>query len=170
MIATPLRITTLDTQGTVDFLSQISPPSQVQANQWLTANKAQFYPVVIPWYYPVRRVFWANGNGISGNVDFGIYTLTGSRIYSSGSTAQSGTFAPQFVNADFLLAPGRYMFALAVSNTTATFSVASSSTVYLKLLRCFEMASAFPLPATATFATIADSVIPLMGISRSRLI
>jgi hypothetical protein len=58
-----------------------------------------------------------NGATASGNMDVGIYDYAGTRLVSSGSTAQSGTSAFQdFDITDTLLGPG--IFYLAPPTTT----------------------------------------------------
>jgi hypothetical protein len=137
---------------------------------WGTANLACYVPFSLPFFYPVTRVWWYNGSAVSGNVDFGIYSAKGTRIYSTGAIAQAGTTVMQFVTPTaFVLCPGQYFFAISLSSSTgrivsvpSTFSLTQSR--YSGLM---EQASAHPLPATATFATIATvAVMPLMGVTR----
>ena len=137
---------------------------------WPAANTAFFVPMWIPFAYPVRRVFWANQTVTTQNMDFGIYTADGSRIYSTGSTAASGANAPQYVtpSTDFILAPGRYYFALSDSSTTANEGGQGSSAPALARLRLagvLEETSALPLPATMTPVAATNSRFPLCGVT-----
>jgi hypothetical protein len=61
------------------------PPA---ARTWV-ANLVSYCPIGLARPYPVQRVFWVNGSTIGSNVDFGIYTADGRRIYNTGSTARS---------------------------------------------------------------------------------
>lgn len=136
------------------------------------ANLAIYVPVLVPWAYPVKRVFWINGSTItSSNADFGIYTVDGTRIYSTGSTALSGTSAAQYVtpSTSFVLSPGAYYFAYACDNTTArTLGAAGTAGAdALRLTGCYQQASALPLPATATFASMANALYPFCGVTRT---
>src|SRR5438270_14079178 len=65
----------------------VTPP-QPSIN-W-TANYALFVPLWLPWPYPIKRVFVANGTGLRSLVDIGIYTPGGARIFSLGGVAGAG--------------------------------------------------------------------------------
>lgn len=134
----------------------------------VTANQAFYVPVEIPWRFPVRRVFWINGSTVSTNADFGIYTLDGARLYSTGSTVQSGASVWQYVAAnDLILDPGAYYFALVSSGTTNAFTGTSTVDVLTGRIQGIrQQASALPLPASATFAQWATTGLPICGISR----
>lgn len=136
--------------------------------QTWVANLAIYVPIAIPYPYPVRRVFWVNGSTASSNADFAILTRDGKRIYSTGSTAQSGASVPQFVtpSTPFILAPGRYYFGWACSGTTSrAFGLAPSAAV-MRLAGCWQEAAALPIPADATGASVTNALLPLCGITR----
>lgn len=131
---------------------------------WPSANLAIFVPFTV--YEPITIVKMSiiNGTAVSGNVDVGIYDGGGAKLVSSGSTAQAGTSVIQtFDITDTLLKPGLYYLALAISNTTGT--VESSGTLVAidaEIIGVMQMASAFALPATATFAAFAQTSVPLI--------
>ena len=105
-------------------------------------------------------------------MDLGIYTADGSRIYSTGSTAQSGASAAQFVSPTkvILLSPGRYYLALACDSVTANRGGQAATTttaVAGRLAGILQQASALPLPATATFAAMSSAFTPYFGITRT---
>jgi hypothetical protein len=127
---------------------------------WGSANRAIYYPVRIPRSQLIARLFWANGATVSGNVDAGVYTETGVRLVSTGSTAQAGTLAIQEVaiTPRFLQAGWVVYLALVLDNTTgaiirANFGVQSSNMQHGVL----SQNTAFPLPAPATMVTDASS-------------
>lgn len=132
---------------------------------WPTANKAIFYPFHVNRPFLVKKLFCYNGTTAAGNLDVGIYDRFGNRMVSSGSTAQAGTSVLQvFDVTDTWLQPGDYYFALAMDGTTGTiFRNAMTSTSLSKTAGMLEMASAFPLPATATFATTTELPMAYMG-------
>lgn len=137
---------------------------------WPLANMAVFIPLLLPFDYPVARMFWVNGGGTAGgNIDVGLYTPAGARIYSSGSTAQSGSVpGVQYVPANVLLGAGLYYLAMAMDNVSTNRAYGSSISVTLaRPAGLLQMASAFPLPASATFATVANPFYPVMGITRT---
>lgn len=128
------------------------------------ANEAVFTPLVLPWPVRVKRLFTINGATANGSLDVGIYSAGGARIISSGSAAQSGTNAPQFFDVtDFVLGPGSYYFAVVFNSTTATLFRGSAVVARVRQMGLAKMASAFPLPATATFAVPTVAFTPLMG-------
>lgn len=131
---------------------------------WPAANDAIFVPFVIQYPVLIKRLFSLNGGTASGNIDVGIYTQDGILIISAGSTAQSGTNTAQFFNVtDFILTPGRYYFACAKDDTTGTVFRANLSVIRNQCIGVAKMASAFPLPATATLATPTSGNLPVMG-------
>ena len=141
---------------------------------WLVANKAIYIPLWLPFWYQVNRVWWYNGSSVTSvNNDLGIYDADGTRIYSTGSTAQSGASVLQYVTVStpFRLPPGRYFLALAISSVTANRGGTGGATNTLTRLRqsgIMEEASALPLPAVATFAAItATQPTPHYGITRT---
>ena len=139
---------------------------------WPVASTALYIPVSLPWPYPVRRVFWINGSSVtSTNMDFGIYSASGERIYSTGSTGASGTSAVQYVDpTDFMLDAGSYYFALADSSTTANRGGQGNTSVDVERVRLsgvLQEASALPLPATMTPSAVANACFPICGITRT---
>lgn len=145
-------------------LGAISGGSTPASLAWPVTNDAIFIPLVVPQAVLIKRLFVINGATASGNVDVGIYSDTGARIVSSGSTGQAGINAPQFFdNTDFLLAPGRYYWGIAMDNVTGTLFRASASVQRLQILGVFKQATAFVLPLAATFATPTATYIPLVG-------
>lgn len=136
---------------------------------WPVANLAVFVPMLLPWPYPVRRVFWVNGSTIGSNVDFGIYSADGRRIYSTGSTAQAGTSTLQFVTpgTEFLLSPGAYFFAWACSGTTNRSYGGANGAAGLRQSGVLQQSTALPLPATWTPELLAAVAYPLCGITRT---
>jgi hypothetical protein len=139
---------------------------------------AVYIPIVLPWPYPVNRVWWINGSTTtSTNVDFGIYGNGGGQIYHTGSTAQGTASTVQYVTpaTTFILSPGQYYFALAFSGATMTsrgFGTATGAgamatgAIFAGFL---NQTSAFALPASATFARYSSASvgIPVCGITRT---
>jgi hypothetical protein len=144
--------------------------STTQGNMtWPAANTAIFVPLSIPFYFPVAKVFWCNGSPANANCDVGLYTWDGARIFSLGSTAQGSASIAQFASlaTPVLLAPGDYYMALACSgSSTNIFANTAVSAANGRIAGLRQMASALPLPATATFATYAGTGIPLFGVSK----
>lgn len=131
---------------------------------WPTANKAIFVPVLVARQTKLVKAFVYNGATASGNLDVGLYLPNGTRVVSMGSTAQSGTNALQELDiTDTTVGPGLYYMALAMDGTTGTAFRATIGTGRGASLGIYEMTSAFALPSTATFATLASSYLPMFG-------
>jgi hypothetical protein len=135
---------------------------------WPSANRAQYYPIWLPWPYLVQRAFWCNGTSTTGNVDMGVYDATGVRLYSTGATAASAsTSANQYVAVSWLLPPGLLYFALSCSSGSQTLFRSTALTgAVVRRWGGFEQASAHPLPTTATFAQYTSTYWPIFGVSR----
>jgi hypothetical protein len=122
---------------------------------WPSANLAFYCPVLLEDIVTVYAIGWQNGNAVSGNADAGIYDTNGTRLLSAGSTAQSGTSAPQVVTlgTPVVLNPGLYYMAAVLDNTTGHIvRCQSGGAVLQRVSGVQQQASALPLPSTATFA------------------
>lgn len=139
---------------------------------WGVANSTQYLPFVIPWPVVVKRGFWVNG-GTGDTCDLGIMEADGTKIISSGATAQSGANQPQFVTFNQDLKPGFYYVAFADNNAaTGTFLQCSVSLVQnLRSAGVLYQASSATVPSPATFAALATHVrFPVVGLEITRAI
>jgi hypothetical protein len=131
---------------------------------WPTANLAVYVPVRIPTACVVKKLALSNGSAVTGNFDIGIYNAAGSRLVSTGSTAQSGTATEQVVGVtDTALSAGLYYFAACHSSTGSVMAVSPVAPIAAAHGVLTEAVGAVTLPATASWAvdqTIA--VIPLV--------
>jgi hypothetical protein len=133
---------------------------------WPSANRAIYWPIRIPCRYPVRRVWVYNGAAVSGNFDFGLYSMKGyGKIFSTGAVAQAGTNVPQYVALDYELDSGVYLCGLSLSNVTGRFFRAAISNALGRIGGMFEEAAAHPLPDIATPAQFTSTYIPLAGLT-----
>lgn len=128
------------------------------------SNDAIFIPFTSDQAVTIKRLYTINGSTASGNIDVGVYTQDGAKIVSSGSIAQAGTSAPQFFDVtDFILGPGLYFWAVAMNNTTGTLFRSSLAVRYSQAIGIRKQATAFALPASATFATVTAAYLPFIG-------
>jgi hypothetical protein len=138
---------------------------------WPTANLAIYVPFTLAIPGRVRQLGLFNGTVVSGNFDVGIYRYDGTRLISTGSTAQAGTSALQFVAAALDLPPGRYYLGLALDNITATvFRQSQWTAAMLEALGVGQQASAFPLPATMTPVAPTNTNLPVAFAQFGRLL
>jgi len=167
----PVLISSYSRWGVAAEYAALQAGLALASNTWPVANTAFYLPLMIPWPYPVRRIFWGNGSSVtSTNMDAGIYTWEGVRLFSTGSTAASGVGALQYValGTELILTPGRYYLALADSSTTANRGgIAAAGTVSRnRQIGILQEASALPLPANMTGAQVANAYIPVVGVTK----
>jgi hypothetical protein len=162
----PLVVHTWSRWSAFDQLFPINPAGPASIS-WAVANLSVFIPIYLPWDYPVARVFWVNGSTVAGNANFGIFTPTGKRIYSTGSTAASGGSALQFVTpTPFTLSAGPYYFAYANDGTTNRSFGSGITTVRLNAAGVLNQTSNLALSDPAVFATAGQTSYELCGITR----
>jgi len=132
---------------------------------WPAANRAIFVAFDVEVPSLAQRMFF-NVVTQSGNYDIGLYTESGARLVSVGSTAvPAGGFANVDI-ADTALAPGTYFMALCVDNTTASFTRTGPAAELLRVCGVQQQAlGAVTLPNPATFANPASAYMPLLGVS-----
>lgn len=151
----------------ISVAGQNGPPGQVIGNTnasltsqaWGTANKAIYVPFIVERFLTIQQIAWNNAATIATNLDVGIYDYTGTQLVHSGSTAHAGASAIQVVDiTDTPLDPGLYYVAMVFDGTTQTiFGISMGSAVVREAIRVTGVqaqTSAFPLPASATFAAL----------------
>lgn len=133
---------------------------------WPTASRAIFTPfeIYVPQSFTGIAIY--NGATASGNMDVGVYDLLGNRLASSGSTAQTGITVFQIIpfTATVTLSPAVYMMAIAIDNITATIRATAPPIQWCEVKGLRQMASAFPLPSTATYAIPATALVPYISL------
>lgn len=136
-----------------------------------TANAAIYIPFWLPEARTVTQVFWHNGATSNGQVDVGIYDNDGTRKVSAGSTTQTPINVIQSVDVtDTALAAGRYYLAVAMDDATGTLFCWTSTVQLSKSFGLAWQLAAFPLPATATFSTITQTQLPLVGLTTRSIV
>jgi hypothetical protein len=140
---------------------QGAPASQ----NFVTANLAVFVPFYVPEAVTITKLGWGNGAAVAGNLDAGIYGTAGTRLVSTGTTAQATTAVIQVVDVtDTTLARGVYYLALSSDTSGATQKILAvlPAAGIPQSLGLLQMAAAFVLPASATFAKYASAFVPLV--------
>lgn len=137
---------------------------------WGSANQALFFPITIQTPAIAYQLWLWNGGTVSGNFDIGLYDENGTRLVSSGATAQSGITSIQLVDiADTVLPAGTTWLAIVLNNTTGTTLRINPGAAYIAPLGVYQQNSAYPLPATATYARLGGGStaavnVPMCGI------
>ncbi len=129
---------------------------------WPAANRAIYAPVCVQQTVTVKKMALLVATQ-SGNLDVGIYSETGTRLVSSGSTAVAAAGLQSVDITDTTLSPGVYFLAMCVDNTTAAFTRGIVPVVAQQIAGVQQQAvGAVTLPATATFANAASAYTPLL--------
>lgn len=148
---------------------------------WGVNSTAIFVPFALTETVIVDKVFTANGGATAGTWDIGVYdnASTPNRLFSAAQSnanvaiTQSGTSVLQERDiTNYGLAPGNYYLAMVMSNNSGTIiskRTVAGTNIMCAAMGCAQMASASPLPTTATFATYALVALPIFGISARSL-
>lgn len=150
-------------------LSAVMGTSGSASAVWPAANLALFYPFSVSAPITAVKLYSINGNVASGNIDLGIYDGAGTRLMSSGTTAQAGTTGAQIIDTtDYVLAPNvQYYMAMAMDNGTGTTRCwTTAGTGKFAMMGMAQMATAFPLPTNATYALVGQAYVPMFGFSQ----
>ena len=143
---------------------------------WPAANRALYFPITRPSTIIVKQAFIMAGATWDGatphHFDLGIYDGAGNKIVSTGATNMNGTInALQTVDiTDTEIGPGLYYLAAAIDTGTDTTFRSNPSLGSLGLAGVQQQASAYPLPATATFAVVAATYVPVFGFTTQAVI
>lgn len=134
---------------------------------WPSANRALFVPFFFPATITVKRLWVATGTtGGTDNRSIGIYREDGTQIVVSANTLAGTASQVQFIDiTDTTLPPGSYYVAMSQNGTTATYFRQPGGLELERTMGVLQMAAAYPLPATATFAAITTgATTPLIGV------
>ncbi len=135
---------------------------------WPSANLAIYVPFYLTSPFTIQQLFWLNGAAVSGNVDMGVFDRRGTKLVSTGSTLQAGTTSMQSVTlgTPLTLGVGLFFLGMAVDNIAAAiFGVPAGNIGFTVAVGVYQQATAFPLPARATFATPTFDFVPSMAIT-----
>lgn len=101
---------------------------------WAANNRAQYAPISVPSRFTVARFLVANGGNATGNVDVGLYSITGNLLISTGTTARSGTNVVQYIGVtDQSFPAGQYYLALVGSSTTGQYMATLNNSAFVRV-------------------------------------
>lgn len=142
-----------------------SPASTV----WSGAAVGIFVPIRLTQRRTYVRAWWSNGTAVAGNIDLGVYTIsgaTGTKLQSTGATLQAGASTLQTVTISWTFDPGLYYLAISSSDaTTATTFRSSAAAVYARNTGCFQAATQSPLATPVTVVAYAQTGMPFFGLA-----
>lgn len=133
-----------------------------------TANLLIFIPLILQEPLLVAQFFWHNGTTVAGNTDVGIYNESGgTKLGSSGSTANAGTSVLQVVNVTDFYVPAnvRLWLALGCDSSTQQFFRSIAPIADQDYIGIKQQVSGWSsgLPASVTPATPTEAVLPTFG-------
>lgn len=143
-------------------------PLGAAASLTWVANLAVFTPFSIARPMLVREFVWYNGSVGAANIDCGVYDPLGNRLFSLGSTAQSGTSVPQQSSTltDVTLAPGDYYLAFSCSGTTNTVGGWAPAAPLAAAFGVGQVAlGSVTLTSTATIVPLTNALMPAVAIN-----
>lgn len=141
-----------------------------------TASTALFFPVRLTQPRTYVKAFWVNGTAVAGNVDVGIYTISGTtatRVVASTAEAQATVSAVQIpaTFASTTIGPGLYYLAMSCTSITSQFWRMGPNFNISRQLGFFQAASQSPLPASCTVVAVtANSYVPSFGFSEQSVV
>jgi hypothetical protein len=130
------------------------------SSAWPAANRALFVPFRVPVPVTVYKMAVGAGATAAGNFDVGIYDSIGNRLVSIGATAKGASVEHILNITDTLLLPGLYYMGMAADGTNNYIGISLGQLAFAKLLGMRQMASAYTLPSTATYATMTTGYVP----------
>jgi hypothetical protein len=165
----PVLSTMTDDMAGAFFMAVGTPSSAV----WPTAATAFFYPVYLSQPRTYTKAWWLNGATAAGNVDVGIYTISGTtatRVVASTAAAQAGVSAMQVAGTftTTTIGPGLYYLAMACSLATATVWRSPMQVAFFsRAAGAYQAATAHPLPASITVVAFTNIILPIFGFSEN---
>jgi hypothetical protein len=166
-LLTPSTISSIGQYAVGAVIGSLGNPT---SNTWPASNRVIYMPFRVAQPITIIQFLTFNGAAVSGNLQVGVYDANGVLIVSSASTAHTGTNALQVVNVtDTRIGPGLFYMALTFDNTTSAcmgFAPAALTTQMTRMLGLMEETpGSFGLPATATFSTVSQALIPFTAMS-----
>ena len=156
----------LESCGAVTTALAATDADSAAGAAWPAANLALFVPFFVAERVTIVKLGIKNGTVATANLDIGIYDALGTRLVSVGGTAQiggNGNFQTYDVT-DTQLLPGVYYLAVAFDTSAGTIArgLSGASAATMSITGMVEQTSAYPLPATATFAALTHEFLPMV--------
>lgn len=130
---------------------------------WPAADRAILIPFRLPELATAYKITIGAGATASGNFDVGIYDIGGNRLVSSGTQSKGSNTEHNVDITDTVLGRGTYYMAFAADGTN-NYIAQAPNLYFLKALGVRQASSAFVLPATVTFETVASAFLPSINV------
>ena len=165
----PIHVSTLSKLSMGVYLAAVVTvaPTDVSGSY----PNAGFWPFELPETVTIAQLWVHVGATVSGNsTDIGIYDTSGNRLVSSGNFVPTASAVNVRDVTDLVLGPGRYYLGLSNNGVISYFTLLGAGpspdvqfSVGFGILD--GSAAANPLPASVTYATLAQNGIIVMGFS-----
>lgn len=155
-----------DTTSIGACLGTMGTPTANQA--WSAANLAIFVPIRVSRPVKLAKAWWYNGSTVTHNIDIGIYSVDGVRLWALGSTAQGSASVIVSTNATYQFGPGLFYLAMNCDSASATFWAATSLNPSMqRALGLAQLAvGAAALPTTwSGYAARNYAFLPVFGVT-----
>lgn len=166
----PLHITSIGRWNAFAAIASFQLSANFANSAWPAANRAVYVPVALHARFTVARFMVCNAGAVAGDLDIGLYNFAGSRLISTGTTAQSGTNAVQYVDVTNQSFPaGNYWLALVLGDTGGRVSTSTTGAGGFEPFwgATLENLGSTVLPATMTPAVRAVGTLPCFGFTQS---
>ena len=161
-------------RASIGELLHVCNPSSTASSStaWGTVNLARFIPFTVGRPFVAKAMTISVGSTSNGTIDLGIYDDQGNQLVHKGSTTMgTASTAQQLTLTNTLLEPGLYYMAMSCSSSTGTLLCTPLANVSCcSALGQLQMATAHPLPATATFAANTGTFTPYLMVSGRTLL
>lgn len=137
-------------------------PYTITDRAWPLANLALLIPVHIssPGLTLMEGQAFC-GTGAGGNFDIGLYSISGTRLTSSGATARTAsTYVATTTMTNFPLPVGDYYMAMSCDGTTNFGGAVTVVGGNAEAIGICEAGSAYPLPSSLTPVVSTRTLIP----------
>lgn len=136
------------------------------------ADMVYYVPFELARPFVVKEVGWVNGTIVgNGNAQVGVYNEAGTQLVECTATTTSGTSVNQTIDVtDTTIPPGRSYMAFRAGNATDRFYRVIPAAGLLEACGIMQQASQTDLPATATFAVMAQANLPYFYIAGHTLL
>jgi hypothetical protein len=137
-----------------------------------TANRIFILPLILEHDFLVTAFFVVNGATVSGLIDMGIYSAEGWRLFSTGTTFQTGTSVKQTLQITAqMLNKGAYYLALGFASASATVrGKLAASAADLAGIGMLIQDGTMPLPGRLSPIANLSTRLPLCGIQGTPLL
>lgn len=129
------------------------------------ADVVYYFPWTPAYAATVVKVYWANGIAAANGVEVGLYSSAGALLVSGSANATTNTVLQRVDVTDYSAAArNRYYIAFVCHSTSPTFRRLATTAELLEASGVLQQTGQASLPATATFAPMATSYVPLFGL------